>query len=201
MISESLKPWLVGLMTAACVGYFFYDQAGHRRVSHSGTVAESPVQSNTSAPPLQRAGYSIEPVANYTVRARVLSTERYRIGREADLSPVDFALGWGPMSDTEVLDRLTISQGNRWYQYRWSDAPPVELSIIISSSANTHLLPADETIKDRLLDVRQGSVVTLSGYLVNIRHSDGWTWLSSLRRDDSGASSCELMWVTDLAVE
>lgn len=127
MIPERLKPWLVGLTMAACVGYLLHDRAADRRVAISGPVAETPVQGSVSGAAMQHAGYVIEPVASYEVRARVLSIERYRIGREADLSPVDFALGWGPMSDTAVLDQLKISQGNRWYYYRWEGTPPVVL--------------------------------------------------------------------------
>jgi hypothetical protein len=201
MRSESFRPWVVGLLMAGCVGYFLYDRASQHRITRSGPVAEAPLQSSTSAPGFQREGYAIEPVATYTVRARVLSVERYRMGREADLSPVDFALGWGPMSDGAVLDRLTISQGSRWYQYRWEDSPPVDSSIIARTSANTHLVPADDAIKKRLLEVRRGAVVTLSGYLINVRHADGWTWRSSLTRDDAGGGSCELMWVTEVKVE
>ncbi len=201
MIPERLKPWLVGLVMAGCAGYFLHDRAADRRVANNGPVAEQPVQSSANMPAMQRAGYVIEPVAAYDVRARVLSIERYRIGREADLSPVDFALGWGPMSDAAVLDRLKISQSNRWYFFRWDGSPPVDPSVMAKTSANTHLVPADDTIKDRLLAVREGTVVRLSGYLINVRHADGWTWRSSLTRDDSGASSCELMWVTDAQVE
>ncbi len=201
MIPESLKPWLIGTMMLACVTYFAVDRAGQRRIANSGPVSETPLQSSTTAAALQRAGYSIEPLADYTVRARVLSIERYRMGREADLSPVDFALGWGPMSDSAVLDRLTISQSNRWYQYRWQGEPPIEPSVIIRTSANTHLVPADDMVKTRLLGVRPGSVVTLTGYLITARHADGWSWRSSLSRDDSGGGSCELMWVTDVTIE
>ena len=201
MSSESFRPWVVGLLMAGCVGYFLYDRASQQRITRSGPVAEAPLQSSTSAPAIQREGYAIEPVASYTVRARVLSVERYRMGREADLSPVDFALGWGPMSDGAVLDRLKISQANRWYQYRWQDSPPVDPSIIARTSANTHLVPADDRIKSRLLEVRQGAVVSLNGYLINVRHADGWTWRSSLTRDDAGGGSCELMWVTEVKVE
>jgi hypothetical protein len=201
MIPESAKPWLVGVAMAASVGYFACDRYQHRAATYRGPVAETPMQSSTRAAAIQRAGYTIEPVADYSVRARVLSIERYRVGREADLSPIDFALGWGPMSDSAVVNRLAISQSNRWYQYRWSDAPPIEPSVIASTSANTHLVPANATIEDRLLNVRKGAVVTLTGYLVNIRHQDGWTWRSSLTRDDTGGGACELMYVTDVLVE
>ena len=123
---ERLKPWLVGLVMAGCVAYYVYDRAADRRVLKNGPVAEIPLQSSASESALQRAGYVIEPLASYDVRARVLSVERYRMGREADLSPVDFALGWGPMSDAAVLDRLSISQSNRWYQFRWEGSPPID---------------------------------------------------------------------------
>jgi len=196
-----LKPWLVGLMMAACAAYFLYDRAADRRVLKSGPVAEIPVQSSAGASALQRAGYVIEPIASYDIRARVLSIERYRMGREADLSPVDFALGWGPMSDAAVLNRLNISQSNRWYHFRWEGSPPIDPSLIARSSANTHLVPADDSVKTRLLNVSKGAVVRLSGYLISVRHTDGWTWRSSLTRDDTGGGSCELMWVTDVQVE
>ena len=198
---ERLKPWFVGLMLAASVAYFFYDRAAERRILKSGPVAEIPVQSSDGGPALQRDGYVIEPLASYEVRARVLSIERYRMGREADLSPLDFALGWGPMSDAAVLERLSISQSGRWYHFRWEGSPPIDLSVMAKSSANTHLVPADDLVKKRLLNVSKGAVVRLSGYLINVRHTDGWTWRSSLSRDDTGGGSCELMWVTDVQVK
>ena len=198
---ERLKPWFVGLVMAACVAFFVYDRAADRRVLKRGPVAEIPVQSSAGGSALRRAGYVIEPMASYDIRARVLSMERYRMGREADLSPVDFVLGWGPMSDAAVLDRLSIGQSNRWYHFRWDGSPPIDPSVMAKSSANTHLVPADDSVKTRLLNVSKGAVVRLSGYLVNVRHTDGWTWRSSLTRDDTGGGSCELMWVTDVQVE
>ena len=198
---ERFKPWVVGLVMAACVAYYVHDRAAERRALKRGPVAEIPVQSSANESALQREGYVIEPLASYDIRARVLSIERYRMGREADLSPLDFALGWGPMSDPAVLDRLSISQSNRWYHFRWEGSPPIDPTLMARSSANTHLVPADDLVKNRLLKVSKGEVVRLSGYLINVRHTDGWTWRSSLTRDDTGGGSCELMWVTDVQVE
>lgn len=198
---ERLKPWLVGLMMAACAGYFLLDRAADRRIATKGPVGELPAQSRADQSPLQRDGYVIEPMASYDIRARVLSIERYRMGREADLSPLDFALGWGPMSDDTVLNQLKIDQSNRWYHYRWEGTPPLDPTLMSRSSANTHLVPANDSVKNRLFDVRKGAIVRLSGYLVNVRHTDGWSWRSSLTRDDTGGGSCELMWVTDVQVE
>jgi hypothetical protein len=200
-MSSSLKPWVVALLMAASVVYFLHDRASQRMLAGRGPIGETPTQSRTSAAPLKHGAFTIEPVADYSVRARVLSIERYRLGREAELSPVDFALGWGPMSDDAVLEQLSVSQTNRWYMYRWQGAPPLEPSIIVASSANTHLVPASRDVEQRLLDVRKGAVVRLTGYLINVQHPDGWRWNSSLSRTDSGGGSCELMWVTDVEVE
>jgi hypothetical protein len=43
--------------------------------------------------------------------------------------------------------------------------------------------------------VRVGNVVRMTGELVEAHRSDGWTWRSSLSREDSGAGACELMLV------
>jgi hypothetical protein len=75
-----------------------------------------------------------------------LSSERYSLGREADLSPVDLALGWGKMSDEAVLSKINITQSNRFY-YWHVDAFPIPRREIEINSANMHMIPADDRIK------------------------------------------------------
>ena len=58
-----------------------------------------------------------------------------------------------------------------------------------------HLIPADEIVEDTLDDIRQGQIVDLKGYLVRADAADGWRWISSLSRNDTGARSCELVYV------
>ena len=201
MSPKTLKSWLAVLLVLIGLGYFMHNKLVQKSLDSYGSVAKQTIQESTDAQAIKRVGYVIEPVARYEIRAKVLSTERYRIGREAELSPVDFVLGWGPMSDNTVTEKLNITQGNRWYQYSWSGSPPIDPAIIIRSSANTHLVPADDNVRTRLLNVRSGEIVNLKGYLINIKHPDGWSWRSSLTREDSGAGSCELMWVAEVAVE
>lgn len=140
-------------------------------------------------------GIAAHALAEYTVSARVLSTARYRLGRTASLAPLDFALGWGRMTDAAVLDRLDIHQGGRWYFWRYQGAPPLPEDEIVRSSANTHLIPADRAVAKALARAKAGRHVTLRGYLVELAAADGWHWRSSLRRDDSGAGACELLYV------
>ena len=201
MFPKSVKTWLVVVAIAIGGWYFVHQRTLERRMLASGPVGEAPVQESTREKAFDVGGFRIQPVASYDIRAKVLSTERYRMGREAELSPVDFALGWGPMSDQTVLSQLQISQGGRWYEYRWHNQPPIGPDMIARHSANTHLIPANGSVKIDLLNVERGQVVHLKGMLVNVEHSDGWKWRSSTTRDDTGSGSCELMWVTEVVVE
>jgi hypothetical protein len=168
----------------------------------AGVVApREPVQEMlTGARPIVHKGFRILPLARFEVEARVLGAERYWLWREATLAPIDLALGWGPMSDQHVLDRLELSQGNRSYHYRWRGAPPIPVDRIVEHSANMHLIPASPDVWKRLRAVRPGQVVRFSGALVSARADDGWRWDSSLTRKDSGPGSCELVWVEQLSV-
>lgn len=197
----SWKVWLCALAVVWGAWDWQQQRSQTQRLLSSSPIPAVPLQTPPKERVFSAAGYQITPVASYQVRALVLSTERYRMGREADLSPVDFALGWGPMSDPSVFSHLEISQGQRWYRYRWSGAPPIEPSQIVRHSANTHLIPADEQVRRQLLAVQRGQVVTLKGSLVNVDHPDGWRWRTSTTREDSGGGSCELMWVTEVVVE
>ncbi|MDZ7268791.1 MAG: hypothetical protein ONB48_13715 [candidate division KSB1 bacterium] len=148
----------------------------------------------------QHKNYWISPLATFKLRARVLHKKRYDFGREADLSPVDLALGWGPMSDQAVLEHLTISQATRRYFVR-SKTPPLPLRTIFRFSSNMHMIPATPDIAQTLAEVRVGEIIVLQGYLVAVRSNDGWRWRSSLSRDDTGDGACELVWVERLAIQ
>lgn len=65
------------------------------------------------AAPLEKNGDTIKPLARYEITARALSKECDRWDRGDNLAPVDLAVGWGPMADSDVLDKKKISQGNR----------------------------------------------------------------------------------------
>ena len=161
----------------------------------------APVQRDLSnGPRFIIDGIAARALAEYTVSARVLSTERYRLGRTAALAPLDLVLGWGRMSDPAVIDRLDIHQGGRWYFWRYEGAPPLPPDEIVRSSANTHLIPASRAVAKALGRATVGQRVTLRGYLVEIAAADGWHWTSSLRRDDSGDGACELLYVQAVTI-
>jgi hypothetical protein len=162
---------------------------------------QAPIQqkTNSSEPKILLEGYTISPLATFELKAKVLSRKNYNLGRESDLSPTDLALGWGRMSDESVLESISISQSGRWYRWRSNDLPIPRQEIQVSS-ANMHIIPKNERVKEQLSQIRKGDVVTLSGSLVRVDASDGWSWVSSLTRNDTGDGACEVVLVDNIII-
>jgi len=145
-------------------------------------------------------GYQITPLEKFDFEARVLRSEHYSMDREAQLAPVDLALGWGPMANPSILDKVTITQSNRFY-YWHVDEWPIPRRDIEVNSANMHMVPANAEVERTLRSIHSGQHVTFSGYLIEARAPDGWHWKSSLTREDTGAGACELVWVERIAAD
>jgi len=173
----------------------------HRELTHPpGVLApDDPEQTTLEAATAFDAagGYRIQPLASFSLTARVLSREDYHLDRLAELVPTDLALGWGPMSDSAVLKDIDISQGGRFYFWSTRSFPIPRRDIEIHS-ANMHLIPADAAVRRELRRVRTGSIVHFDGELVEVAARDGWHMRSSLTRDDTGDGACELVWVEHL---
>jgi len=189
--------WALLFSALLFAGWVWFGESA--AISHSPgvLVAHEPFQDAVGRlPKLAKKGYEIEPLARFSIEARVLRAERYWFDRGAELAPVDLALGWGAMSDTAVLEKLKITQGTRFYYWAPVDGTlPLPRGYIETHSANMHMVPADESVARVLKDARRGSIVKLSGYLIEIRGADGYTWRSSLTRNDTGNGACELIWV------
>lgn len=190
------------LLFILLIGFGAYQHYQTRPVavpSQAGVIApEDPRQGPIRAQPrLQLENYQVEPLAEFALNARVLAAEHYRFGREAEISPVDLALGWGAMSNSAVLAHIDIRQSSRFYFWHTENFP-IPREEIESHSANMHMIPADVAIARRLQAIRPGQIVRLRGYLVAVSAADGWRWRSSLSRTDTGNGACELVWVASL---
>ena len=191
---------LVLIMMLVGAALWQYDQNRVIAQDDGAVAAADPIQRNLSnAPSFSYEGYSFTPLADFTLEARVLSRKKYSRGREGDLSPLDLALGWGPMSDNQVLEKIDISQRNRFYHWRVEQFP-IPKKDIIRHSSNMHMIPSDEQVARQLAEVRKGDVVAITGQLVKINAGDGWRWKSSLSRTDTGNGACELVWVKEVSI-
>lgn len=168
-----------------------------------GEIAErDPLQTGLeSASVVHHGRWTLTPRANYDITARVLGREAYSFDTLADLIPEDLALGWGPMSDNRVLSALDISQGARFYTWHPHGELPIAREEIVDHSANTHVIPADDSIQKQLARLRVGQTVRLTGSLVDAARDDGAWIRTSLTRTDSGAGACEVMLVESVEVQ
>ena len=87
------------------------------------------------------------------------------------LVPTDLALGWGRMSDSAVLAKIDITQSGRFYYWRVKEFP-IPRREIETSSANMHMIPADNDVKRQLEQVREGQLVRIEGFLVDARRAE-----------------------------
>jgi hypothetical protein len=141
--------------------------------------------------------YFVTPLAQFSLRARVLSKEWYRWASESKIVPLDLALGWGRMSDSAVLEKIKIWQSNRKYYWK-SKHMPIPQKEISTNSANMHIIAANEQVLQKLKKIKKGHVLSFTGYLVKIRSKSGKKWASSLTRGDVGNGACELVWVEQI---
>ena len=193
------KTLIVFSLLAIVLVYFFYPET---TITYPAGImaADVPNQTPMTDEKIWTSGeFTIQALAEYDIKARVLSRNDFSIGKESDLSPLDLALGWGAMSDQSVIDQLDITQSSRWYH--WSAKQlPIPVEEISLNSANVHIIPKDEIIEDQFDDVYKGSLIEMKGYLVKVTAEGGWSWISSLRRNDTGGGACELFWVEELKI-
>ena len=195
--------WVVPVLVISFVLYGATRWWKNESITHGqGIIApEQPEQEMIrSGEQFSYKDYQITPLATFRIEARVLSAKRYRTGRESELSPVDLALGWGPMSDETVLEEIKIRQSNRFYSWKVKRFP-IPRKEIEQNSANMHLIPSTRDIAKVIKNVRTGNVVAMEGYLVKVNSQDGWRWKSSLTRDDTGNGACEVVWVDEIEIK
>jgi hypothetical protein len=185
-----LGPWII----AALLLFALWRLYSQREVGHApGMVAGAdPEQSEIDdAPGIERGDFVLRPRADFNATVRILAREDYSMGDLADLVPTDFAVGWGPMSDSAALADIEITQANRFYF--WStESWPLTREQIETHSANWHVIPASERVRETLGRLRTGSIVQLRGQLVDIEGKEGGM-RTSLSRLDTGAGACEIL--------
>lgn len=174
-----------------------------RPVAHGpGVVApETPVQEATyKAEKFTYKNFEITPKANINLEARVLSIKNYYFDRYSELTPTDIVVGWGPMSDERNLSSLMVRQSDRSFFYEMTK-PPIKKHAMWQHASNMHLIGSTQQIRDKINSLREGHVIRIEGYLVNATSpKEGWTFKSSLRRDDIGKNSTELVWIKSLTI-
>lgn len=193
------KIWLA-LFMAGC-GLFPETGAQAQTIPLGSLLKKAPEQyaCDKTMATFGKNGWKLQPLASFAVEARVLGKTAYTKDFAATVSTYDLALGWGAMSDPAMLEKFSITQSDRFYQWRYWSKIPLDDNEIKSHCANMHLIPADEAILKKLHTLPAGALIRIEGYLVEASHPRASkSWRSSLSRDDEGEGSCEILYATSL---
>lgn len=177
----------------------FYYVSDAPEVVPGALAAGEPYQDSADIISFRKGDYTYYPRARFDIEARVLSASRYYFDQEARISPIDLALGWGPMSDESVINQIDIWQEKRWYRWE-ADHLPIPKNEVISYSANMHIIPDNKAIAEKLKTIRNGDIVHIQGYLVDVNKNTGWKWKTSITRTDEGKGACEIIYAKSLSI-
>ena len=200
-----MKKAALGLVI--CIGLFLAWRLCESRFVPGPPIARSgidsdPVQTLYEKPPalISVQGWQLQPLASYQITGRVLAIKSYQDAAAGDLAPYDVAVGWGPMAKGEILEKLDISQKDRFMHWHyWTERPPLPEHEIVTHCANIHVIPADDVLRQQMGKLKVGAVVKMEGDLVEARHPRAeHPWRSSLSREDTGEGACELLYLRTL---
>jgi len=168
-------------------------------------VSTAPVQTavieNSITWQRKKYTWELQPRAQIQIIGRVLSRQTYTRDWQSEISPLDLAIGWGELNDTEVDSWVKWRQSGRWYYYHWPNEAPYDEKYLRTHSSNIHIVPATENLETILLKIRKDDRILLEGKLVDIEatnESKRWGNTTSLTRTDSGNGACEILLVERL---
>lgn len=143
--------------------------------------------------------FTIKLIDRYTLAGVLVSRKDFSRGWEAVVVPVDLAICWGRIAESDNLKYVGFSQRGRWYHFKIGMESPFDKDYVYLHSANNHIIPATENILLAVKAARKKEPIVLEGYLVDINGTykgKTYWWYSSRVRSDRGQGSCELLYVT-----
>ena len=194
MTDSNLKILKILVVLIAAI-YFFYPSKV--TLTEGVKVPNPPEQSNLYFKDIQlsKNNTPIKAIQEIKLKAKILGKKYY----SSDIIPVDLALGWQNMSDEKVLKEFKITQRNRWYFWQ-TNRFPIPRTDVVTQSSNWHIIPANDNIKDIIDMAKEGQIISLKGYLVNVKIENGKQFTSSLTRNDIDGGACEVMYVEDIEI-
>jgi len=144
-------------------------------------------------------GNTFTPFKKIQATVRVIEKDRYFFDGMSKFSPYDVLVGWGQVSDQKNLDYIRFDLKNRDYSFKKTRLP-LKADIIKSHTELWHLVSSTEEIESSLFSLRDGHVITLEGFIVDVITKGGLTWnsVSSPSQITKNGNKHEIIWVTSL---
>ncbi|MFH2137028.1 MAG: hypothetical protein ABII88_00780 [Candidatus Omnitrophota bacterium] len=175
------------------------------------SLYNSPNQTQTDAVPFEviknNITYTITPLYNYELYGLVVSYFHtatwwniYHKNWKDFINKKDLCLIWADNITNKSYQKMKFSSTSFECHYSTKDLQAWR-NFRGNCLSNNHLLSADESIGEKIMDVGKGDQIYLKGYLVKYSHS-GNTFErgSSTTRNDSGSGACETIFVKEFKV-
>ncbi|MDX1592386.1 MAG: hypothetical protein R3283_10505 [Balneolaceae bacterium] len=148
---------------------------------------------------IQIQHYTLKPTYKIEATSRVIAQRTYWFDDKNQLSPFDFVLGWGDMSDERILSQVQTPINERDFKVEVI-RPPLTFNEIRDQILYMHAIPANEEVKSKLAKVREGHIVSLSGYIVDINDRADLFWKSSFSKQNSRLDHNQIVYVEEINV-
>lgn len=164
-----------------------------------GLAVKEPAQSPVTALPTPKTFGATE--VNLTARAKfaitawVVATDDDFDDGYQDVVPRDVSLAWGPVGNPDILGSMRFHLARRYVSVRWDGDMPLDSKTVMRHLANHHLIPSTPELAEYLAHVKEGDLLELDGYLVDIEKKGMPVMRTSLSRDDVGNGACEIVYV------
>lgn len=167
-----------------------------------GELVTTPPEINraTIQEPFIYDSYTLEPVQVFQGKVRVLDKKRYYFDSKSEIASVDIVAGWQTMSDEFVLDDLYFDQTKRSAFVRYTNLP-VSRKVIEAQTAHWHLIPSNTMIKRKIYQIREGHILHLEGWIVNVESINGSMWNPASGSTKELQLKRSALWVLNIKIE
>lgn len=165
------------------------------------TAPDAPTTSRiTWEKPFPFKDYTIVPIKKVEGTVRVLKHKRYFFDSKSDYSPADVLVGWGDLSDERNLDHLHFTANNRVSDIEYS-RPPLPINQLYQQTALWHLVPSNQEIEKEIKHMREGNILSIAGFIVNIESEIEFGWRSDTINKGGNQHPNTIVWVTEIKVK
>jgi hypothetical protein len=144
-------------------------------------------------------GNTYSPFKKIKATVRVVEKDRYYFDGMSKFSPYDVLVSWGQASDQKNLDYINFKLKDRSYSFNKLRLP-LDANTINNQTELWHLVSSTEDIESKLFGLREGHIITISGYLVDVTTKEGLSWnsTSSSSTIAKSGNKHDILWVTSL---
>lgn len=144
--------------------------------------------------------YLVEPEYDYDLAGMVVSfrhhdgNSRMHFRANDHLNMLDVCVVWADSASNERLQKIKFWNGIFTCNVRTRDQAAWD-AFRMEQLSNNHLISDDESIRDRVKDIRIGDQIRVQGYLASYANEQGGKRGTSTTRTDTGDGACETLFV------